>query len=317
MNRIAGVPEALVSEARTEGKAWALREIPAGRGNPLAVAGKRLDDLIKWRRTYSQADIVHVHYATNGYYGWGNKPFVLHLHGSDVRQDWQKPGLRQVITHSLKRADAVICATPDLVPWVQDIRPDATWIPNPVPAEFLDSSNVQPRDKRIIFSSRWDNTKGLDLLLPLARILVERGFEVVGVDWGSDSERAAELGVKLAPLMSLPTFRDFLASGQVVVDQFQFPAFSTTDYQTLALNRPLVAAANAENAPVHTVATGDYPGLKREPERLADHIVELMNESSWENTRDWVIKNHHPAHCVSLVEEIYKQVLESGVKNES
>lgn len=320
INEVANVPSTLVAQARQDGKAWSLRRIPAGRGNPTKVILTRLQDLVKWLKERRQVDIVHLHYAANGYYGWGKKPFVLHLHGSDVRKDWQKPGLRQVISKSLRRADAVICATPDLLAWVQEVRPDAQWLPNPLPAEFFEIPTVSPVPGKIIFSSRWDETKGLDLLLPLAEQLVQAGFEVHGLDWGTHVEQAREVGVKLHPLMNLKEFAQFLASANLVVGQLKFPLMTMTDYQTLALGRPLLVAQSIEQAPVKQVLVPDVTipedatePLPRDVNAITQWVFEFLatedTEVMSQERRDWVLANHHPKQVMERLEEIYKSLV--------
>lgn len=310
VNKIAGVPETIVAHARREGKAFALKEIPAGRGNPLTVAKKRLDDLIDWPRVKSEADIIHLHYATNGYYGWGSKPFVLHVHGSDIRRDWHTPLLRQVITHSLAKADVVLYATPDLYEHVKQIRPDALWAPNPVPEEFFEAPLIPVAKNRVVFSSRWDNTKGLDIQLPLAKALSSKGIETVGINWGTHTAEAQAAGVKLLPKMKPDQFARFLGSATVVVGQLEYAALSMTDYQTLALNRPLVCAANVENPPALTVTCGQMSGIERDATTLAATIMDLLQNPVDEDTRSWVLERHHPGVSLAFLEDIYRSIIQ-------
>lgn len=320
VNEIANVPSTLVAQARLEGKAWSLRQIPAGKGHPVKVITSRIQDLFRWQQDRRSADLIHLHYATNGYYGWGRKPLVLHLHGSDVRRDWAKPGLRQVISASLRRADAVLCATPDLLPWVRSMRPDAVWMPNPLPLEFFAPAETTSVPGRVVFSSRWDDTKGLDVMVPLAKLLVRSGVEVHGLDWGTHVSQAREMGVILHPLMPLPQFSQFLASADLVVGQLQFAAMSMTDYQTLALGRRLLRAHSAEQAPAATVAITDLeipedtgPDLPRNPKAIAQWIVAQLAEADTPETsrqrRDWVFEHHHPQSVIRELENIYRRIL--------
>jgi len=74
-------------------------------------------------------DLIHVHYLRSAaYVGYvSNKPYVVHCHGSDVRNGlsfWQK--------RALKKAEHVFVATEDLLEKV----PDATWLPTPVGPQF-------------------------------------------------------------------------------------------------------------------------------------------------------------------------------------
>ncbi len=309
VNRIAGVPETLVAQAQIDRKAWALKEIPPGSGNPAAVLFNRIDDLLDWQRVSAKADIIHVHYATNGYYGWGSKPFVLHIHGSDIRADWKKPFLRGVITRSLTRAEAVLYSTPDLYKHIRSIRPDAKWMPNPLPHEFLVRPKTTAKNTQVFFSSRWDQTKGVEILIPLARILIESGLRVTGLDWGDHRNLARQAGVELLPLMDRSTFAEYLASAQVVVGQLKYPTLSMTDYQTLAVDTPLVCAANIENPPALTVSTGDQEGFPRDPNKIAREIQEILTGIHKQSTREWVLERHHPRRTVEFLEGVYSEII--------
>lgn len=322
VNEVANVPSTLVAQAQAQGKTWQLQRIPAGKGHPFKVISSRLSHLFHWQRLRRDAEIIHLHYATNGYYGWGGKPFVLHLHGSDIRRDWFKPGLRQVISRSLRKADAVVCATPDLLPWVRKIRPDAQWVSNPLPLEFFTPPKVEVTPGKVVFATRLDETKSIDLLLGLAAFLVQAGVEVHGLDWGSGAARMAEVGVLLHPLMPLPEFAKFLGSADFVVGQLQFPALSMTDYQALALGARLLCAASAEHAPAFTVATegtsadfseGAVQRLPRDPQVLAEFILAELasgphSENKQRTQKDWVFKYHHPENVVAKLEAIYRSL---------
>ncbi|WP_165218794.1 glycosyltransferase [Schaalia sp. ZJ1691] len=309
VNEVANVASTLVDEARHEGKNWRLRRIPAGRGNIFTVATSRARDLVTARKLIGASDVVHLHYATNGYLIWGSTPSVLHLHGSDIRKDWKRPLLKSVISASLRAADAVVYSTPDLYQWIEDMRPDATWIPNPVPRSFLEPVPGVTRSERIVFSSRWDETKGIELLLPLAQRLVEAGCEVVGLDWGTHREDARRVGVKLEPLMDHHEFKGFLAGAKVVVGQLKFPALSMTDFQTMALGIPLICSANSEQPPAYTVTCDDYAGLvPRDPEAIAELILDGSHPSD-SVASQWVEDHHSPGVTVRACEDVYRRIL--------
>ena len=322
VNDIAGVGRTLVREARLEGKPWALTTLPPGRGSAINVLRGRLSHALTWDQVRHDADLIDIHFATNGFYAWGRTPFVCHVHGTDIRRDWSSRILGPVITRTLRHAAAVVCATPDLLDWVRPVRPDAVWLPNPIPHPFLTPPEVDVQPGRVLMSSRWDDTKGIDVLLPLARLLVERGVDVVGVDWGKDAPLAAEAGVRLLPRMVACDFAQLIGSADLVVGQLKYPVLSMTDYQTLIAGRPLVAAASIEDAPVIAV---DIDGrdhaspsaLPRDPEVLADVITEVLDHrGDWSDTvsapsalRQWALDTHHPQACVAALEELYHRIL--------
>ena len=128
---------------------WLLHPLPPVR-RPLASAAlRRAADGARWLRTRRGADIVHIHYGPNGYYGWGARaPYVLHLHGSDVRVDLHRPAAGALMRRSLKGAAAVLYSTQDLAEAVEALRPDAQWLPNPLSLEALTGRGGEPTPVR-------------------------------------------------------------------------------------------------------------------------------------------------------------------------
>jgi len=81
-------------------------------------------------------DLIHAHYLRFPAYAalfastLTGKPFIIHCHGSDVRN--KRLNLLQKLC--LRKAKKIIVGTPDLQPYV----PDAIWLPTPVGPEFHD-----------------------------------------------------------------------------------------------------------------------------------------------------------------------------------
>lgn len=299
VNNVADVGPALVHFARSLGKQWAMKYLPAGRGRTVEVVCSRLRDYLDFQQIRKRADIIDIHFATNGYYAYGAKPTVLHVHGSDIRKDRQHPLTGKLVNYALSQADAVICATPDLLPWVRQTRPDAQWLPNPVPTSFFPTTPPRTgQPGRVILSSRWDDTKGIDVLLPLVSELRAGGYEVHTLDWGPHARAAADRGAILHPHMDPVSFAQFLASARVVVGQLEFPALSMTDYQTLALGVPLVGAASLEKAPIVAVQCENSPSQRQA--RNNGYLPEL--ESSGAGPGPWVSPagTTRVAHCASV-----------------
>src|SRR5689334_14771279 len=60
-------------------------------------------------------DLVHIHWASYGILGLLSKiPFIVHCHGDDVRNRLKRPLFRSILTTILRRAEVVMCCTPDL-----------------------------------------------------------------------------------------------------------------------------------------------------------------------------------------------------------
>lgn len=299
---VAGVGSALVGQARVTGHHWLLHPLPPVR-RPLASAAlRRAADGARWLRTRRGADIVHIHYGPNGYYGWGARaPYVLHLHGSDVRVDLHRPAAGALMRRSLKGAAAVLYSTQDLAEAVEALRPDAQWLPNPLSPEALTGRGGEPAPGRVLFSSRWDDTKGGQALVDAAAVLVADGVEVHGIDWGVLAPRAAAAGVRLHPLMERPAFLDLMAGAQVVVGQHSFGVAGMTELQAMALGRPVVM--RAPGAPVIDSTVQTLPERVR---WALNHPQEAARTAR--RAREWCLAAHAPAAVVERLDALYARL---------
>jgi hypothetical protein len=248
VNDVAGVASAAVASAQAHGLPWRLWTLPAVRGAAVPVkAWRRARELARFRAAGRAADVLHVHYGLFGYYAWSvRRPYLLHLHGTDVRGNLNSSALRPLVLAAIRHAGAVAYSTPDLAPEVQALRPDATWLPAPLSPD-VNAAEVGMRPPaaapRIAFASRWDPVKGLDRQLPLARDLRRAypGAEIVGIDWGTGASSAAAAGVTLAPMLPAAEFRAWIASADIVVGQLASGALGVADLEAMALGRPLIA----------------------------------------------------------------------------
>ena len=299
---VAGVGSALVTQARATGHRWMLYTLPAVRGPLVPAAARRAVDGVRWLRTRPGADVVHVHYGPNGYYGWGTRtPYVLHMHGSDVRMDLHRPVARELTLLSLRNAAAVLYSTQDLAGEVTALRPDAQWLPNPLSLEALEGERPGPVSGRVVFSSRWDSTKGGEALVDAVAALVADGVEVHGVSWGVLAPRAQAAGARLHPLMTRPAFLDLMASAEVVVGQHSFGVPGMTELQAMALGRPVVM--QAPGTPVIASTTATLPERVR---WALNHPRQA--EQTAERARAWCLATHAPSAAVERLDALYTRL---------
>lgn len=311
---ISGTSRNVIAVAQQKGMDWRLRPVPTGRGqSPMLILWRRLRDLVEVRCNRPKPDLLHINYGVSGYYGWFRQGVVLHLHGTDVRQDLQSKFLGPVVRHSIKTADVVLYSTPDMAAALLQIRPDATWFPAPLPlaAEVL-LTPTQPRNgRRIFFASRWDDTKGAPELLDLVREIRRSRptVEMQGLDWGKHRHEAAALGVQLLPHMSEPAFRQQLADADIVVGQVRFGVLGLSDLEAMAQARPLVASytvkdAYGSDAPIANSATAApidlVLGLLDDPER-----AEALGKSG----RLWALRYHSASVLQQRLSDIYAGLL--------
>src|SRR5690606_21563405 len=93
-------------------------------------------------------------------------------------------------------------------------RADAEYLP-----VVFDPSGLPEWNPRghVSFASRWEEVKGLDGMLEVARRLIAAGVTVRGLDWGPGAAKAARLGVELVPKAPHAQYLQFLAEASVVV----------------------------------------------------------------------------------------------------
>lgn len=334
VNDVAGVASAAVAQAARDGLSWRLWLLPPVRGAAAAVkVWRRARDLAAFRPAGRSADVLHVHYGLFGYYAWSvRRPYLLHLHGTDVRGNLRSRTLRPLVLAAIRHAGAVVYSTPDLAEAVAAIRPDAVWLPAPLHPALTDMAadhsaadslvagsaavGDAARDAaqgapRIVFASRWDPIKGLERQLDLARDIHARypQAELTGIDWGSGARLAEAAGVRLLPLLPPDGFRALLAGADVVIGQLASGALGIADLEAMALGRPLIARF------AQTAAYGDAPDIWNTDDLaplsalaaiLGDPVIAAERRVA---ARDWALRHHGAESFVRAVQPRYERIL--------
>lgn len=311
---IAGTSKVFVQIAQGKGLSWDFRDVPAGRGRaPGLILKDRLVDLFQVRSLKPAPRILHINYGVSGYYGWGRRNVVLHLHGTDVRQDLNSRFLGPVVRRSIMTADRVLFSTPDLADAVLALRPDALWLPAPLSIELsgpqpapLRPSGMQPT---IFFASRWDDAKGAPKLIEAAQRM--RGLfpfaKMLGIDWGTHRDAARSAGVHLLPRLTQAEFLETLRQAHVVVGQMSFGALGLADLQAMALGRPLITKFTMQEA------YGSEPGLHNAEsvDCLIEAVAEILRadplalQECGGRSRQWALDHHGAFTLQHRLEEIY------------
>jgi glycosyltransferase involved in cell wall biosynthesis len=314
---VAGTSRTFVDLARNDGLDWELREVPAGRGRPAGrVLADRTVDLAAFLRHRSDIELLHINYGVSGYYGWGTRiPWVLHLHGTDIRQDLASRWLGPVVRHSIQAADRVLVATRDLLPAVTTLRADAEWFPSPLPIGAF--GLIEPLPERdpsgpvtVFYCSRWDESKGVDELLRSAAELTRThpDWDVVGLDWGRHAAQARRVGVRLLSFLSARELRAQLDRSDVVVGQVRLGELGLTDLEAMLRRRPLVARYTAgdfegESLPIWN--TTQAPVVDQVEEIVAAGPDDALVRERTADAREWVRRHHHPLTLYSRLKRTY------------
>ncbi len=305
-----------MDRARNDGRDWGLRGGPPGRGRPAPrVLADRAVDLASFLRHRSDVELLHVNYGVSGYYGWGSRiPWVLHLHGTDIRQDLASRWLGPVVRRSIHSADRVLVATRDLLPAVTTLRSDAEWFPSPLPIGAfgpLEPAEREPGEPvTVFFCSRWDESKGAGELLRAAAEIVTShpDWDVVGLDWGRHAAQAGRVGVRLLPFLTAKELRDRLDRADVVVGQVHLGELGLTDLEAMLRRRPLVArytAGDFEGEALPIWNTTEAPIVDHVEAIVAAGPDDALVRERTAEAREWVRRHHHPLTLYARLKRTY------------
>lgn len=312
----ADVGRTLVKYGRNAGYRWRYRPwLPQSMRpvdqKPVFPAATRTQWRIRRTLEAVRGDVMHIHFGTRA--GAANSrpyiPFVMHWHGTDIRKYYYSSASKPSIQWGAERAAHVVYATPDLREHALKARPDATYLPTPIDFSELPSWDpVGP--PKVVFSSRWDESKGGETQLALVRELrsgLDKNVLLEGLDWGDRAEEAQALGVQLVPRMAKDRFLQWMAGAHCVVGQTA-GILATSELQAVAMGAPTVTS----------VRPGYYPGspfmIEADPEGVTQRVREVLMDpiaaSGSSNGASWVRRHHGPESLLPQLAAIYRAAVE-------
>jgi glycosyltransferase involved in cell wall biosynthesis len=266
-------------------------------------------------------DLVHIHWASYGVLGFLSEiPFIVECHGSDVRYRLQHPFFRTMLASVFRRARAVLCITPDLLPVVQSVYPGAIFFPGPVDTDQFrpmeDKQNHLSRPWTILLFTRLDAIKGPEIATQGIALFTERHPDVCVrlLDWGSLKEQYKRLygqRFEFIPCVPSTEAQRLLWSADVVVGQFNLGILSFAELQAMSCAKPLICSFHYEGA---------YPTVPpvcraNTAEEVDAHLENLFQHpevaaAQGQNEREWVMKNHDHRTLSVRLETLYKSIVE-------
>jgi glycosyltransferase involved in cell wall biosynthesis len=266
-------------------------------------------------------NIVHIHYARFAYMALiTGLPYVLHCHGSDVRKDLQRPGLRKLVLIALRQAQQVFYSTPALFEILRPIRPDAIFLPNPVDVlSFVPDSDYNHKPLGDVLSiSKMDEDKGVPQLIKTIEIIWqtrrETQFGVMG--FGNCVDQSAEFLHRSADSLNLKIYNRIphtqmatvINSYKIILGHLssQLPVLNVSEIEAMACKKPVVCnfafpKAYTDPPPVQIAAT---------PDKARNHILQLLDDPEYccklgESGREWVLANHESRHVAEILVNHY------------
>ncbi len=320
-NDCAFVAATIVAQAREEGRDW--RHLTPAQTRPRVQPGRGLDRLryapyvARRIRAVAATDIVHVHYGTTARLlrqrGVPRRPYVLSLHGTDIRTQWHDPRYHEELRRAVDEAAAVLYTNLDTAETTLRARPDARHLPQAVSARGLPQwtpLGTITGVPRIVFAPRWSPDKGVSAQLRLAGALRHAlpEADLVGLDWGEGTGAAARAGVALVPTMPHRQYLELLATADVVVGQADV-ILSVSDFEAMLIGAPL--AALGERIPS---ADGTQPPTLRGSlddvvDQITAAVVDPQGTAARLGSQEWVGEHHDPARLVPVLADIYDQSL--------
>lgn len=314
-NDCAFVGRALVDGAARAGRRWgyvgpeAVRPAEGFRGGSHLLA--ELPYVARHARVALTSDVVHVHYATSvpllqkPYLP--KRPYVLHLHGTDIRRQWAAPETHDLIQRAIDGASGVFYANLDTAENATTARPDARYMPCLVELDALPAWRPSTDDRKtLMFVSRWDDSKGVQRQLEFVRALKDAlppAVRMIGLDWGPQARDAAALGVELVPRRAHAEFLELMASADVAVAQAA-GVLAVSELEVMAIGPALL---------VPTALVGDTAGTPvlsgSIPEVVEQALVALgdpVAASTALGGRAFVAEHHTADRWIPELDALYR-----------
>jgi glycosyltransferase involved in cell wall biosynthesis len=265
-------------------------------------------------------DLVHIHWASYGILGFMSRiPFVVECHGSDVRYRLQQPAFRTILSAIFQRAAAVLCITPDLLPIVRSVRPDALFLPAPLDVERFAPVEVENRlplhTWTILLFARLCSIKGSDIAIEGITHFVQRHPHVCVrlLDWGPlriEYKRRYGDRFEFVPPIASHQVEQLICSADVIVGQFVLGALGISELQAMSCAKPVICSFRYDDAypsppPLFRASTA---------EEIDAHLENLyqnpeMGTALGKKSREWVIANHDYRMLAERLEELYRTII--------
>jgi len=280
-----------------------------------------LRDIVKKLRP-DMFDLVHIHWASYGLPGLTSGiPFVIECHGDDVRHRLRKPLFCIPLRTFLRKASAVICITPDILPVVREVVPEAIFLPAPIDTTmFSPDTDEQTKNKNshpctILLFTRLDPDKGCDIAVQGIENFKEHhtGVRVKLLDWGllKDVYKQRYQGrFEFIPPVPLDEVHTLILSADIIVGQMASGALGLSELQAMSCGKPVITSFLYDNeypTPPPRFQATNAEEIEQHLEHLYQHPetgVELGQRA-----RAWIVKNHSTQVLTDRLEELYSSII--------
>jgi len=263
------------------------------------------------RGTY---DIIHIHYAYLGLVGiLARKPYFLHCHGTDVSISLSRPIIGAITRRAIKGARIVFFSTPDLFEYIQPIRPDAVFIPNPINTQAFKPDSCQRGGTalKILFisglSARFKGGKiQAQIIKGLKRRLPDVDITVL-LSTPSIVRDLSPLGITFTPRVPHEKMPALINEYDIIVGQTGVGALGMAELEAMACGKPVVAYFKYDSwypEPPPIRSTND-------PIIGVEYVIELIKDQKLranlgKRAREWIVEYHDYLKIVQQMEDYYQ-----------
>lgn len=301
-NDCANVARSITEAANAAGYPWKYLPpelVRPENGFTPGITGKasQLPYVARHFRAALTSDVLHIHYATAAalldHPYIPSRPYLLTLHGTDIRHQWADPAYHTQIQRAIDGAHAVYYTNLDTATNATTARPDATYQPPLIRPGTLPAWSPGNGAPLVVFASRWDKSKGMEKQLEFAEQLHKAAgpeTRILGLDWGPGAGHARERGVTLVPRMNHSDYVRFLASADLVVGQAT-PMLGVSELEAMAIGVPVLCPVDQLTGPdgvppVLQPSAGDTVG------QALVALEDPVAASTRLSAREWVLAHH-------------------------
>jgi glycosyltransferase involved in cell wall biosynthesis len=319
-NDCAFVARNMVRAAARAGIGWdymppeQVRPMTVAPKNPLLAKARFIPYVARRAVKLRAADVVHVHYGTSVRLikerGMPRRPYVLTLHGTDIRRQWKDPSFHDEIQRAIDGAAHVFYANTDNEHDARAARPDSEFLPSLVDVAGLPSW-TPAGPPTVLFISRWDDDKGVTQQLVLAEELcraLKGKAEVVGLNWGPGASQAQRLGVTMLDKLPQQEYYERLSRAWVGVGQAS-NYFSTSEFEALCIGLPVAALGSRlprpDDGTVPPVMEGNVDQVV---EQVVGTLADPRAQSARLDGRGWAVPRYDAGRYVPMLDALYRRV---------
>lgn len=297
---------------KVESEIWMPDQLSGWSGKVFGLS-KKLADCQKMKRHFKKNnfDLLHIHYATYGFYGLFSKlPYFLHYHGTDATILSKSLFWRNLFKLFASQGQGVLYSTPDLKDHLKYL-PKANYLPNPTKTDFFLPQKKKGSKITILIVSKVEKIKGIESSYQAAELLNSKypnKFRFLGFNFGLDEDTIKPPSfIKCSDRIPYQKIPDFINQGDIVWGQMYLKAMGMSELEAMSCQKPVIMDLR------YTHSGFSLPPVlrARTPQEIVEETESLLLDQSLARigaeSREWVIKYHDYRQVAKRLARYYRQ----------